>query len=111
MDYWRTSIAQEKEQLHRLWDRCAAAPRRLPRGRLGGLLRQARPCTVLLAALRQACMPADSSTLSLPTPPLPRSLSYINECTKRARRDIADLQQRKAALEQATRWRPNVRRT
>ncbi|KAI7840365.1 hypothetical protein COHA_005909 [Chlorella ohadii] len=59
LDYWRTSIAQEKEQLHRLWD----------------------------------------------------SLSYINDCIKRARRDIGQLQQRKAALEQATRWRPNVRRT
>ncbi len=39
------------------------------------------------------------------------SLSYINDCIKRARRDIGQLQQRKAALEQATRWRPNVRRT
>jgi len=57
--FWRESIADERDSLHRMWD----------------------------------------------------SLSYINTCCKKARTDISALQRRKAALEQATRYRPNVRRS
>ena len=118
LDYWRTSIAQEKEQLHRLWDRCAPTCV-LPACRVGlGTNRctAAGPFVLLNAAPAPPPLWCTSSIFfkcqSTAHPSThPRSLSYINECIKRARRDIGQLQQRKAALEQATRWRPNVRRT
>lgn len=49
----------------------------------------------------------------LPLSPCPAccSLSYIQTCVKKARGDIAALQGRRAALEEAKRFRPFVRRT
>lgn len=70
---------------------------------------QRSPCRLSTPRLHSLYVLCQST--SHPPSIYPRSLSYINECIKRARRDIGQLQLRKAALEQATRWRPNVRRT
>ena len=39
------------------------------------------------------------------------SLKYVNACLAKARTDLAALQARRASLDAAKRWRPNVRRT